>query len=1548
MTTRKIRLDRRRSELSPEQRVLLQQRLRGQRIDVAAQPVISRRDPHVLPPLSFAQERLWFLDQLNPGDTTYNCIDMLPLDFAVDADVLERSVNEIVRRHESLRTTFRAEDGVPVQIVAPTPHIALPVIDLRYLPGSRRDAEVRRLGTEEAERPFNLAQGPLLRTTLLRTGDPQYILLLAMHHIVADGWAMGIFWKDLAAVWEAFELGRPSPLPELPIQYADFATWQRKTVAGEELERHLAYWRQQLRGLPVLNLPTDHPRPAMQTFGGARRPVFLTPSITASLNDLSRREGVTLFMTLLAVFAVLLYRYTDQEDFAVGTYLAGRNRLELENLVGFFINTVVMRCDLSGDPSFSRVLARTKEMAIDAYSHQEAPFALLVRELRPVRDPSRNPLFQVLFHLFNAPNWDPRDFSADPAAHDLTPESALFDLVLTLVETPDGLVGAFDYNVDLFEAGTVERMAGHFATLVEGLIANPDGPIAAVPMMSSVERRLILKDWNDTARAYTHHQSIVGLFESQTDRSPDAVAFAYNDQELCFRELDCAANRVAAHLRTLGIARGAFVGVMLPRSFEAVVSLIAILKVGAVYVPLDLSYPRERLRFMVSEAGVSAILTTRVHEEACAGLSWKLVCIDDPEITSARDSSLDELSLPDEPAYLIFTSGSTGRPKGVVVPHRQVLNRLAWMHEKYPFRADEVGCHKTKLSFVDSLWELLGPLLQGCRSVIVPDATLRDPTGLVETLAKHRVTRIWLVPSLLRAILETVPQLGERVPTLKFWVSSGEALSVELYRRFRSLLPDRVLYNLYGTSEVWDATWYDPEANPIDEAHARSVPVGRPIGNVQTYVLDSRLQPVPIGVQGELFVAGVGLAHGYINQPELTAARFVANPFTDEPGARMYRTGDIARYLCDGNLEYVSRLDQQVKLRGFRIELGEVEAVLSQHQDVRQVKVVVREDRQGEPRLVAYIVPSRAVSEAPVGLDASGKGAPDPTAGWQEVWDETYRERRVEVEETFNISGFNSTYSGLPIPAEEVREWVTQAVARVLTFRPRTVFEIGCGTGLLLFQIAPHCEQYLATDFSSVAIGLVKAQLANHHLPHVQVTQRAADDLSDARDDSVDAVVINSVVQYFPTVEYLVRVLENATRIVRPGGFIFVGDVRSLPLLEAFHASVELYRSGDDLSITALKQRVRDRLLAEEELVIDPAFFIALRTHLVALGDVEIWPKQGRYHNEFTCFRYDVMLRKGPPTAVGCDMLRLDWFGDHLSQPGLLQLLHERQPSLVVVSHVPNQRVTAHLAALEALDRLDPSITVAGLRHYLHHNLDSNGIDPEAFWSVSQKVPYAVDVYWAGNEAKDHYDVWLRRRLDSATANTRSTRPVPEPEMAPLEPWKHYVNNPNHGNFVRKLVPELFGFARGRLPDYMIPSAVVVLDDLPLNSNGKLDQHSLPAPNLRRGSPVGPFVSFRSDTERVLSEMFAEVLGTDLVGVNDDFFADLQGHSLLATRLISRIREAFRIELPLRAIFEAPTVAGLARAIEETDGADRIGGPTGIKPLVRGPYVQGNSQPSII
>ncbi|MBC7574446.1 MAG: amino acid adenylation domain-containing protein, partial [Herminiimonas sp.] len=904
-------------------------------------------------PLSFSQQRLWFFDQITPGDASFNMPVALRLSGQLNVPALERTFSEIVRRHEALRTTFLTVDGEPVQVIDAAADFPLPLTDLTALPHGEREAKVQWLLEDESSAPFDLARGPLVRAALVKLGEQEHVLAVTMHHIVSDGWSMGVLVKEVAALYGAYAEGLPSPLPELAIQYADYAHWQRQWLSGDELARQLDYWTSQVRGAPtLLSLPTDRPRPPVQGYRGATFDFTVPASTTASLHAISRKAQATLFMTLNAAFSVLLSRYSGQDDICIGTAIANRNRGETEALIGFFLNTLVLRSQVDERARFTDLLAASRRSAIGAYAHQDFPFEQLVESLKLERHLSHTPLFQVMLILQNAPSGalELPGLRMEPIAG--TGISAKFDLTLYMREQGDQLGASFEYNTDLFDAATMERMAGHFTRLLAAIAAAPESRIGQLDMLGEAERETMLVQWNDSALEIPRALTVVQLFEQQAARTPQAQALVLGEQCMLFGELNERANRLAHHLRSLGVGPDSLVGLCTGRSFDMVVGMLGILKAGGAYVPLDPSYPAERLAYMLADAKPALLVGEQNLLASLPVHGLATVCVDAhwEQIAMSAATNPDAPSLPANLAYAIYSSGSTGRPKGVAVSHLQVVNRLAWFWQRYPFADDAVGCQKTSINFVDSLWEVFGYLLKGVRTVLIPNQTLVDFDELIGLLERQRVTHFWLVPSLLKALLEHAPDLGSRLPQLQFWSPGGEALSDELLAQFRRAMPEATLLNIYGLSEVWDAAHaeYGPHL-PSTRALA-----GRPIGNTQLYLLDAALNPVPIGVVGELHIAGDGLARSYLHRPDMTAERFLANPF-GVPGARMYKSGDLARYLADGSIEYLGRIDSQVKIRGFRIELGEIEAALAAIDGVRQALVLAQQDAAGDKRLVAYL-----------------------------------------------------------------------------------------------------------------------------------------------------------------------------------------------------------------------------------------------------------------------------------------------------------------------------------------------------------------------------------------------------------------------------------------------------------------------------------------------------------------------------------------------------------------------------------------------------------------
>jgi amino acid adenylation domain-containing protein len=916
-------------------------------------------------PLSFAQQRLWFFEQLEPGNLFYNLPNAIRLSGALEVGALERSFQEVVRRHEVLRTSFGNRDGQPYQVIAPVGMVTLPVIDISGLPDSERATQAKELATQETKKAFDLARGPLVRASLVKLGPEEHVLLMTMHHIISDGWSMGgIFFRELAMLYRAFSAGQPSPLPELPIQYADFAVWQRNWLRGDVLKQQLDYWRQQLADVPPLDLPTDRPRPEEQRFHGAHQSIKLPAELSAKLQALGRQEGATLFMTLLAAFQTLLSQYSGQDDIAVGTPIAGRNRSELEGLIGFFVNTLVMRTDLSGDPTFKQLLGRVREVCLGAYDHQDVPFEKLVEELQPNRDMSRSPLFQVLFVLQNAPRGQMKlgNLTLSPQEADRS-IIAKFDITLSVTEFPQGLGVVVKYNTDLFETASMTRLLDHFRTLVEEVVADPERPLSAITLLSEAERRQVLVDWNQTAADYPRDQCAYQLFEQRAAEQPDAVALTFQGREMTFGELNRRANQLARYLQALGVGPESRVGLSVDRSMEMVLGLIGIHKAGAGYVPLDPGYPADRLTYMFQDSQINALLTQDRLWPGLPPVPVAVVSLDGdwPAIARYSDANPAGGAGPENLAYIIYTSGSSGLPKGVLVEHRGLTNVVMVHIHTFGVRPGHKVLQFVSLNFDAAQAEIWRALVGGATLCLGSSEELLPGQPLMDVLKNQRITMAALLPS----VLSNLP-LDQDLPGLRMLVSGGEVLPAEMATYWGR---GRRLFHTYGPTETSICA-----AIAADWDVHKPPPLGRPVANTRVYVLDKRMQPVPVGVPGELYIGGVGVSRGYNHQPDLTAGRFIPNPFSETPGARFYKTGDKVRWLPDGNLQFLGRIDEQVKIRGFRIELGEIEAVLGQHPEVLQGVVMAREDTRGDKRLVGYVVPQRQPGPSATELKTYLKG----------------------------------------------------------------------------------------------------------------------------------------------------------------------------------------------------------------------------------------------------------------------------------------------------------------------------------------------------------------------------------------------------------------------------------------------------------------------------------------------------------------------------------------------------------------------------------------------
>ena len=909
---------------------------------------------------SYAQQRLWFLDQYDPAGSAYNLPLGIALKGAIDAGALTRALNEIVLRHSALRTVFRSHEGQLGVKILPHRPMEIPLTDLVAFPDSERSALAFSAAETEARTPFNLAQGPLLRVRLIRLGGDYHWVIVTQHHIVSDGWSFNVFRQELEILYSAFKTGRTSPLGELPIQYTDYARWQREWLIGPELDRQVDYWKQQLAGAPdLLDLPLDRPRPANQSFRGGLVTGEIPAGLSQELDRIAQRHGVTRFMLLLAGFQTLLHRYSRQDDIVVGSPFAERDEPCTDGLIGFFVNTLPLRANLAGDPTFVNLLDQTRNVVLGALSHRSVPFEVVIERLKVPRSPSHAPVFQVVFCSQNLPPTAESFSGLEAHPLDIATGGSKFDISVNIEERTSGLHLSLEYNSDLFHRQTALGILHCYKTLLHGAAEDPNRQISQLPMLANSEAQALMREWAGYDRPYRLEVPLHRWIEAQMERTPGVVAVRIGDRELSYHELGVRSRQLANHLRSLGIGSNALVAICMERSIEMVVSLLAVLQAGGAYVPIDPEYPAERVAFMIDDANARVILTTEQVRSILPGGQSRVVCVDTGWEEIARSPDCPNLTGdPGDLAYMIYTSGSTGRPKGARNTHRGVVNRLLWMQEEFELTASDSVLQKTPFSFDVSVWEFFWPLMTGARLVLAKPGGHRDPDYLCELIRRERITIAHFVPSMLAAFLEA-PE-ASRCTGLREVICSGEALTLSLQHRFFSILSCR-LHNLYGPTEAAvDVTCW----HCVRDSRLQTVPIGKPIANTRCYILDCRMQPTPAGVPGELYLGGVQVGAGYHNRPGLTAEKFVTDPFEPGPGKRLYRTGDLARWLPDGNIEFMGRLDQQVKLRGFRIELGEIETALTSNPGVREAMVLPHEVVAGDVRLVAYLVanPNHAIS----------------------------------------------------------------------------------------------------------------------------------------------------------------------------------------------------------------------------------------------------------------------------------------------------------------------------------------------------------------------------------------------------------------------------------------------------------------------------------------------------------------------------------------------------------------------------------------------------------
>ena len=1482
-------------------------------------------DIYALSPL---QQGLLFHSLYEPGSGIY--IEQLgwALEGVFHPDAFEQAWQFTVARHPALRTAF-AWEGLeePVQVVHCSAVPPIERLDWTQVPADEHERRLDELLELDRQRGFDLSIAPLMRLTLVERGPRQRFFIWSHHHILLDGWSVPLVLREVFGRYAASRRGQVLNLAPVP-PFRNYMQWlSEQDSAGAE-----AYWRNLLRGFtaPTLlgSLSASSAAPASQHYGV--RSYLLPETLAEALRGFGRTHRLTLNTLVQGAWAILLSRYSGQADVIWGYTVSGRppDLPGVEEMVGLFINTLPARVIVDRDAPLAEWLGALQDAQIAGRQFQHIPLA----KIRGWSDiPSDQPFFESILGFENYPlpemgagreastGSDDADFRLYPLrSHSRT------NFPLSLIVMPGSPIEIrFLYQRSRFDETAIDRVAEHFRTLLENLCkAQANQPIGKLSLLSPEEYRRLVTDFAQGERRPPWKLPLHRHIEDHAGKQPDAPAIVAAERTLAYGELNRRANQLAHYLIEQGVGPDSVVAIFTARSPEMVIAQLAVFKAGGAFLCIDPAYPPARVAFCLEDAGAHALLVEQALSGALPSVPVgpeKIILIDALPAGAGAQPGDDRACkvAAENLAYVIYTSGSTGVPKGVEITHGGLANLADWHISNYGLSPGDRVSQLASQAFDASVWEIWPCLAAGATLHIVDDATRASPAALISWLSEQKIT-LSFIPTPLAELMFN-EKWPDRMP-LRALLTGGDRL-----RRPPPPTLPCPLINHYGPTESTVVATFGMIAPSSGQT---SLPgIGRPIANTRTYILDDALQPVPIGITGELCIGGDSLARGYRHRPDLTRERFMADPFCNKPSARLYRTGDLACFREDGTIAFMGRLDNQVKVHGHRIELGEIEATLADHPLVESATVLARESTAGKPRLTAYVVPdSCSMTSAPAASESR------QVSYWRTLYDQVYQESDTGAGDhsALNITGWNSSYTGLPFSEEEMKEWVEGTVERVTERKPRRILEIGCGSGMLLHRLAPLCEQYFATDFSAAALALLERGLGRPDMTNVTLSQRAADEFEGLPAGFFDMVILNSVIQYFPGIAYLLRVIEGASRATAPGGTIFLGDVRSLPLLEAFHASVEFANAAPSVPLQRLRQKVRSRVAQEQELVVDPELFSVLAQRIPRITHAETLLRRGRFRNEMTCFRYDAILdldgAPGKPVLPVQPVRSVDWRTEPLSLDSLGRMLAEEAPAVIEISGITNARTEEASRLRHALLLEDVSGKVGELRNaFREHPVES--VEPEAFWSLAEAAGYHCRIRWTPGGLDGRFDILLARPGLMGVFSQRA-----QPHSSRMPELTRYCNNPLGLAATQELTRQLRTHMLERLPDYMVPTAMVILPELPLTPNGKIDSSALPEPEYSAREREHAYRAPVSPREKLLAAIWGEVLGIDRVGTGDNFF-ELGGDSILSIQIVARASE-HGLKITPKQIFEEKTLGRLAAAAGNAeDRLEAEGAPAGEIPL---------------
>ncbi|MCC8367902.1 amino acid adenylation domain-containing protein [Xenorhabdus sp. PB61.4] len=1462
-------------------------------------------------PLSFSQQRLWFIDQLAGGSLQYNCIFDFRIREAINIKAFEDTVKSLLERHEVLRTYFEIINNEPRQFIAADYDIPITYYDLSALSETEKNDQIKQFSKEEENQLFDLSTDLMLRLRLIKLAEDDYLIIYTVHHIAFDGWSASIFLSEFFTLYRAYCQGKANPLLPLKIQYTDYVQWQQSWLQGNVLEKQLTYWQNQLAGIsPVHNIPLDNPRTGKQNIGGRLHIQRISSHLTQAVRGLCAKHNVTLFMFLETAFAVLLSRYSNEKDIVIGTGLAGRRHYDIEPLIGFFVNSLAIRTDLSGNPTFSELLKQNSRTILDAYEHQDLPFELVVEKLSPERSLNYNPIFQIMFAVQNNQQNITLEQDSLTQLDDNLLKTTRFDLEIYVYEEKQGdeLSIIWLYDANLFHSNTIDRFIANYEVLLAGIVevmtgvsANKEPSVHELPILSDTEKQTLLHQLNGRQEHVQQGCCFHELFEEQVAKTPEKTALVFGDDTLSYQAVNAQANQLANYLIEQGIQPDVLVAICLPRSLQTVITLLGILKAGGAYVPLDTSYPQARLQYMLEHSGAEFILTDTSLVDKLPISQQRVICLD-TETVRSYVQNLPTANITHRPfpltenhlAYVIYTSGSTGRPKGAMLEHKGWVNLAQAQAELFDANADIRTLQFASWSFDAAVLEMAMTLAYGATLYLISETHRRSPEWLDEIVERHHITHVVLPPALL-------PHLDfNKWRTVSTLLLAGEAVAPHIVEEWSQ---DRKLFNVYGPTECTSIV--TSALLTVD----KRVTIGKPLPNTVMRILNSDGNLVPFGAVGELHIGGIQLARGYRNAPDLTEKQFIRDPFSTNPADRLYRTGDLVRWTPEGELEFIGRLDSQIKIRSHRIELGEIEAVLAGQEILSNAAVIVNGHDSEDKKLIAYVCPSTNwLAEKATEFNV------DYLESWTEIFDNQYRQELAENTTTDTIdkcdddsdfSGWVNSYTEQPIALEQMEEWRAGIMQRINSLQSRRLLEIGCGSGLLLYRYAGQCESVLATDISAEVLARHQNILQKRGWSHVELRRGDALNLGAITPEQFDSVVINAVVQYFPNVQYLEKVITQLLPAIENGGKILLGDIRNLDLLTAHITAIERDRlNNQNISVETLANYIQRRLQQENEFLISPTYFAQLPTRYPEIGRVDILVKRGVGDNQMLRYHYDVILYKCDKNTELCSDPTMIW-NDFNSLEDLRNTLEIGEFDTFGVSGIPNARIKDDFDLAE------------GLRHWSSDQIifppkNAGSFSPEIAEQVSalesllqyaEQCGYQCELTWS-QQQPDLLDVIFSRG------------DLPQIQARSDYNQTHLANYPQLPAIGGELTELLESALKKQLPDYMIPSLYIPLERIPLNLNNKVDKKALPIPDesdLHRQVYIAP----RDEIEEKLSQLWQEHLKIKQVGIYDHFFS-LGGHSLLAVKIVASIKNTLDKNFTMHQLFANPTIAQIASLIRHS------------------------------